>query len=97
MATIVSRLKGGGSCNAFVGHSPWWVLDGPPIMEELVEPILDRSIPSIEQLKRVVQWGNMIRMRGNVHFECAAIICLLLDFEERGDAAVSALLWKSVR
>ena len=116
MATIVSRLKGGGSWDALVGLFSWWVLDGPPIMEELVEPVLDRSMPSIEQftfaasfirncvfrynedaLKRVVEWGNMIRLKSTVDCEYAAIICLLLGFEERGDAAVSALLGKSVQ
>ena len=116
MATIVSRLKGGGSWDALVGRFSWWVLDGPPIMEGLVEPVLDRSMPSIEQLafaasfirncvfrynedalKRVVQWGNMIRLKSMVNSNSALITWLLVGFEERGDAAVSALLGKSVQ
>lgn len=50
MGTIVSRLKSGGIWDAMVGRFAWWVLDGPPIMEQLVGPILDRAVPSIEQL-----------------------------------------------
>ena len=50
MGTIVSRLTSGGTWDAIVGRFAWWVLDGPPIVEQLVEPILDRAVPSIEQL-----------------------------------------------
>lgn len=116
MATIVSRLKGGCSWDALVGRFSWWVLDGPPIMEGLVEPVLDRSVPSIEQLafaasfirncvfrykedalQRVVEWGNMIRLKSMMQCDRASIMCLLVGFEEREDAAVSALLGKSVQ
>lgn len=50
MGMIVARLKAGGSWDALVGRFCWWALDGPPIMEQLLEPVLDRTVPSIEQL-----------------------------------------------
>lgn len=50
MATIVSRLKGGGLWDPMIGRFSWWVLDGLPIMEPVVEPTVDESMPSIEQL-----------------------------------------------
>ena len=50
MGVIVARLKAGGSWDALVGRFSWWTLDGPPIIEQLVEPVLNRSIPSIKQL-----------------------------------------------
>ena len=58
MAAIVSRSKAGGTWDAIVGRFAWWVLDGPPIMEQLVGPILDRAVPSIEQLTFT---GSLIR------------------------------------
>ena len=54
MGTIVSRLKGGGLWDPMIGRFSWWVLDGPPIMELLEEPVLDKSIPSIEHFCMVV-------------------------------------------
>ncbi len=50
MGGVIVRLKGGGSFDPIIGRFTWWVLDGPPIMELLSEPVLDCSIPSIEQL-----------------------------------------------
>lgn len=50
MGAIVARLKAAGSWDAVVGRFSWWCLDGPPVMEQLVEPVLDRGTPSIEQL-----------------------------------------------
>ena len=49
MAAIVTRLKAGGSWDPMIGRFSWWILDGPPIMEPLVEPILAASTPSVEQ------------------------------------------------
>jgi hypothetical protein len=50
MGVIVARLKSGAAWDALVGRFSWWALDGPPIMEQLVEPELDRTIASMEQL-----------------------------------------------
>lgn len=47
---VVARLKAGGSWDALVGRFSWWALDGPPILEQLVKPVLVRTTPSIEQL-----------------------------------------------
>lgn len=49
MATIVCRLKAGGSWDPIIGRFCWCVLDGLLILEPIIEPILDRSIPSVEQ------------------------------------------------
>lgn len=49
MGAIVTRLKAGGSWDPMIGRFTWWVLDGPPIMEPSVAPVLDPSLPSIEQ------------------------------------------------
>jgi hypothetical protein len=58
MATIVCRLKTGGSWDPIIGRFCWWVLDSPPILEPVEEPILDRSIPSIEQFAFVCSMIN---------------------------------------
>ena len=50
LGVVVARLKAGGAWDALVGRFSWWPLDGPPIMEQLIEPVLVRTIPSIEQL-----------------------------------------------
>lgn len=49
MGAIVTRLKAGGSWDPMIGRFTWWVLDGPPIMEPLLPPVLESSLPSIEQ------------------------------------------------
>jgi hypothetical protein len=50
MGVVVSKLKAGGSWDPIISRFSWWVLDGPPLMESLTEPILECTIPSIEQV-----------------------------------------------
>ena len=56
LEVAVKRLKGGGGWDALVGRFSWWALDGPPIMEELIEPVMMRTVPSIEQLSLAVSF-----------------------------------------
>jgi hypothetical protein len=70
MGTIVSRLKGGASWDPMIGRFSWWILDGPPIMEPLTEPLLDCSIPSIEQLAFACSRINNCRFK----YESEALI-----------------------
>ncbi|CAM4768176.1 unnamed protein product [Rotaria magnacalcarata] len=101
MGTVVSRLKSGGSWDPMIGRFSWWVLDGPPMMEQLIEPVINRLIPSIEQLSFAC---SLIR-NCTFKYDNGALSRVVMwgnsirqkSYEHRHDASLSSLLGKSIQ